>query len=202
MRATSFATSDQKTVCTILISEDAVSPWRPDKCIWLGQKYETAAQRETNRENADYISYKLNQVISLLQAELMEMTRDRQAFDGVFPGQMGQRGRRAAVSLRSFSSQFCTTFFIADISNFMVQCRIKWWCQEAAVRSVCTLSSPASLIKVGHAQPLPLHHHWTWCTIFGVFSRCFMLQHFQQLHGMIWRTAPCRRETRSTLRWG
>lgn len=70
MRGTTLHFRPEKPLaCTNLISEDAFTPWRPNKCIWLGQNYEAAARRDTNRENFVYISSKSNQDRSVLQPE-------------------------------------------------------------------------------------------------------------------------------------
>lgn len=43
------------SLCSTLVSEDAVTPWRPSKCIWLGKNHKAAAWRDSNRENFVYI---------------------------------------------------------------------------------------------------------------------------------------------------
>lgn len=70
LRALPLYTFDQKPlVCTTSISEDAATPWRPNKCIWLGQNHEAAAWRDTNRENFVYIRSKMNPEPWVLQPE-------------------------------------------------------------------------------------------------------------------------------------
>lgn len=61
--------AEKPLVCTSLISQDAVAPWRPNKCLWLGQNSEAAARRDTNRENCVYISSESKHGAPVLQPE-------------------------------------------------------------------------------------------------------------------------------------
>lgn len=84
------------------------------------------------------------------RAVLMKMQRDRKVFGTVCPNHMGQQGSRAAGNKKvwhiSLYGNAHSTALYGD-ANRLSTCRVSW-CQEAAVQSVCTLSSPASSNKV------------------------------------------------------
>ena len=103
---------------TSLISQDAVAPWRPNKCLWLGQNSEAAARRDANRENFVYISSEAKPWCSSPAAsgEPMKMQRDRKVFGAMCPNQMSQQGRRAAVSRKVWSlSLVSSLLFSSDV---------------------------------------------------------------------------------------
>lgn len=149
-------------VCTRLISEDAVTPWRPNRCIWLGRKCETAAWRNADRENVEYISSKSNHALLVLQTELSSSRcKETEKRLMVFvPTKWGKNGRTLSQTKRFEIFVFSqnTELLCAVGKTFIVFSthRIKCLCQEAAVPSLCMLSFHVSSNKVSSTW----HNGW------------------------------------------
>lgn len=202
-------------VCTRLISEDAVTPWRPNRCIWLGRKCETAAWRNADRENVEYISSKSNHALLVLQTELSSSRcKETEKRLMVFvPTKWGKNGRTLSQTKRFeifvFSQNtaslcsgkdFYSVFYPQDKvfvprSSSPVTVYVEFPCiiEQGKLNLTQWVNFRISAFK----------SLWAHKCIQG--SHCFLLSQLsQQLHGMIWkRVCPLwdRRETPSAVRW-
>lgn len=175
-------------------------------------------ERHKPGEFALYISSKPNQdhLSPAARAQLIKMQRDRHVFGAVCPIQTGQQGRRAAGNnpVWTLSLLYIDVHSAAPYSgiNRLSTCRIKCWCQEAAVQSLCTWSSPASSNKVCASLTTSCTTLPRRACVHGCISRfescrrtfLFVLQLSRRLHGMIWKIVRPWWDVRATpwaLRW-